>query len=133
STDTGGVTAKTASSVAVTVNAVADAPTLSTTPASGNEDTAVALNINAGLADTDGSETLAITISGVPSGATLSAGTNQGGGVFVLTPAQLAGLNITPPPNSDADFTLGVTATSTDTGGVTATTASSLAVTVNAV
>ena len=47
----------------------ADGPT-----ASGNEDTAIALSISSALTDTDGSETLSITISGVPAGATLSAG-----------------------------------------------------------
>jgi hypothetical protein len=63
---------------------------------------------------TDPSETLAITIAGVPTGATLSAGTDQGGGIWALTPAQLAGLTLTPPANSDSDFTLTVTATATD-------------------
>src|SRR4029453_11908216 len=56
--------------------------------------------IAASLVDTDGSETLTIQISGVPAGATLSAGTNLGGGVWSLTSAQLAGPPPTPPPNS---------------------------------
>jgi len=66
------------------------------------------------LADTDGSEVLTIVIGGVPAGATLSAGLNLGGGQWLLTQAQLAGLMITPPPNSDADFVLTVTATSAE-------------------
>jgi hypothetical protein len=129
STDTGGVQATTSTTLAVTVAAVADAPTLSVSPASGNEDSAIALTISSALTDTDGSESLAITISGVPIGATLSAGTNQGSGVWSLTAAQLAGLTITPVANSDADFTLTVTATATD-GASTASTSQNLAVTV---
>jgi hypothetical protein len=38
--------------------------------------------IAASLVDADGSETLSIQISGVPAGATLSAGTNLGGGIW---------------------------------------------------
>ena len=68
----------------------------------------------------------------MPAGAALSAGADQGGGVWTLTPAQLAGLTITPPTNSDADFDLTVTATSTD-GADTASTIDTLTVTVDAV
>ena len=74
---------------------IADAPTLSTAPATGNEDSAIALSITPAL--TDSSETLSIAISGVPTGATLSAGTNLGGGIWSLTSGQLSGLTITPP------------------------------------
>ncbi|MBM3522850.1 MAG: hypothetical protein FJX57_07820, partial [Alphaproteobacteria bacterium] len=120
--------------VPVSIIAVADAPTLSTAVAAGAEDSAIALSITTALADTDGSETLAITVSGVPSGATLSAGTNAGGGVWTLTPGQLAGLSITPPANSDGDFTLTVVSTATEAdGGDTARTTASIAVTVAAV
>ncbi len=95
----------------------AETPNLEVTAASGNEDQAIALSIDASLADTDGSESLSITASGVPSGATLSAGTDNGGGSWSLTPAQLSGLTITPPADSDADFTLDVAATSTESNG----------------
>ncbi|MDA1090850.1 MAG: FecR domain-containing protein, partial [Proteobacteria bacterium] len=63
----------------------------STGTASGAEDTAIALDISSALTDTDGSETLSITIGGVPSGAVLSAGTETptGSGNWVLTPDQL--------------------------------------------
>ena len=71
--------------------------------------------IAASLTDTDGSETLSIQISGVPAGATLSAGTNLGGGVWSLTAAQLVGLTMTPPTNFTGTINLGVTATSTET------------------
>src|SRR5262249_15593882 len=112
----------------------ASTPSLSVTAASGNEDTAIPLSISAALTDTHGSESLKITIGGVPGGATLSAGTNNGNGTWTLTKAQLPGLKITPPANSDADFTLTVTATSTESnGGATASKSASLAVQVNGV
>src|SRR5205085_2915915 len=85
------------------------------------------------LTDTDGSETLSIEISGVPAGASLSAGTDNGGGVWTLTPAELVGLTLTPAADSDADFTLTVTATTTEaTGGDTAQTVDTIDVTVAA-
>jgi Ca2+-binding RTX toxin-like protein len=130
----GGDTAVATAQVPVTVNAVADAPTLSVAPASGSEDTAIALNVGAALGDLDGSEGLVITISGVPSGAQLSAGTDLGGGTWSLTPAQLTGLTITPPANSDGDFTLTVAATATEAqGGDTAVVTAQLPVTVTPV
>src|SRR6185437_7897493 len=118
STEAAGGSATTTTTLSVTVNAVADAPVVTVTPAVGNEDTAIALNIGAALADTDGSESITnITISGVPNGATLSAGTNNGNGTWTLTPAQLSGLSITPAANSDVDFNLTVSATSTEAIG----------------
>ena len=50
-----------------------------------------------------------------------------------MTPAQLAGLTITPPDDSDADFTLSVSATSTEAEGDAATTLANLDVTVTGV
>ncbi|MFO0295120.1 MAG: beta strand repeat-containing protein, partial [Rhodospirillales bacterium] len=120
--------------LAVMVADIADQPNLSVAAASGNEDTQIALAISASLVDTDNSESLAIRISNVPSGAILSAGTNLGGGVWSLTPAQLTNLRITPPANSDIDFSLTVTATATEAeGGSTAANTATMAVTVDAV
>ena len=140
STETnGGATATTTGTINVTVDAVADAPTLSVQNATGNEDTAIALNITSALNDTDGSETLKVEIGGIPIGATLSAGTNtftatEGLTTVNVTAWDLAQLTITPPLNSDADFGLTVTATSTETnGGATATTTGTINVTVDAV
>jgi hypothetical protein len=81
-------TASTSQSLAVTVDAVADAPTLSVAPASGNEDAPIALAITAAL--TDPSEVLSIAIAGVPAGAALNHGTDQGGGIWTLTAGQLS-------------------------------------------
>ena len=67
-----------------------------------------------------------------PAGATLSntAGDTLSivGGSITLTPAQLAGLKITPPANSDADFDLTVTAISKDGTASAATTVDTMAV-----
>jgi Ca2+-binding RTX toxin-like protein len=109
-----GDTAQTVGTIDVSVAADADAPTLAVNDAAGAEDQAIALDIASALTDGDGSETLAITISGVPAGATLSAGTDTGGGSWTLAPGDLAGLTITPAADSDQDFTLTVTSTSTE-------------------
>ncbi|MFH1805020.1 MAG: Ig-like domain-containing protein [Pseudomonadota bacterium] len=98
--------------ITVDVAGVADAPILEVENASGAEDSAIALNIDAAL--TDASEVLSITISGVPDGAVLSAGTNNGDGSWSLTPDQLSGLTITPPEDYSGSFNLSVTATSAD-------------------
>ena len=79
----------------------------------------VPLAISAGL--TDSSETLTVQISGVPAGATLSAGTNNGGGVWTLTQAELAGLMLTPASGFTGNINLTVTATSTESDGSTST------------
>ncbi|MGJ3259293.1 MAG: DUF5801 repeats-in-toxin domain-containing protein [Rhodospirillales bacterium] len=93
---------------------VVEDPTLETEDSQGYEDNAIALGIDAGLSDTDGSETLSVTISGVPEGASLSAGTDNGDGTWTLEEGDLDGLSITPPADSDADFQLSVSATSTE-------------------
>lgn len=82
-----------------------------------DENSAFLLDIKAEL--TDITETLSVTISGAPEGATLSAGTEQpvGSGIWILTAAQLEGLTLTPPDNSNEDFQLTVTATFTTAGG----------------
>ena len=100
----------------------------------GAENTAIPLNIGASFGDTlDGSETHSITISGVPSGATLSAGTDNQDGTWTLTPVQLTGLTITPPVDSNDDFALTVTATATEDDGDVATDVATLNVDVTGV
>ncbi|MEL6968003.1 MAG: type I secretion C-terminal target domain-containing protein [Pseudomonadota bacterium] len=84
----------------VPVNAVADQAVLTASDASGTEDTSIALpGLSAALVDTDGSEILSTTISGVPEGSILSAGGNNGDGTWTVDPADLAGLTLTPPMN----------------------------------
>ncbi|MBF0341261.1 MAG: hypothetical protein HQL95_09925, partial [Magnetococcales bacterium] len=107
----------------VTVNAVADAPTL-TVPnlLAGVKGAAVPLNIAATLNDTDGSETLSLLLSGIPAGVTLNHGVVQTDGGWLLTGADLTGLQLTVPAAGSADFTLTVTAKSTELHGGSATT-----------
>src|SRR4029078_3142391 len=129
-----GDTATNTDTILVTVNAVADQPHLTVAPAAGDEDTDIPLSISSSLTDTDTSETLSLTISDVPTGALLSAGIDNGDGSWTLTPAELAGLTITPPANSGDDFSLTVTATSTEgEDRDTATHHDTILVTVNAV
>ncbi len=129
-------TASTPAALAFDVVAVTDAPSVTTTPASGLEDaTGIPLSITAAVADLVGTpETLtAITVTGVVSG-TLSAGTNHGGGSWTLTPAQLSGLAFIPTPNFSGTVNLSVTATAVDGSAAPANSApGSLVVTVNAV
>ena len=97
-TDPGGFSAS--DTFQVNVTGVADQPNLSVSSASGNEDALIPLNIISSLADADGSEYLTIRITGVPTGAKLSAGSVDSGGAWWLAPSQLAGLAITPAPNA---------------------------------
>jgi len=97
--------------------------------AGGLEHMPLPLTISGALADTDGSESLSFLIGGIPSGATFS---NRAGDPLavsndqlVLTPAQLAGLQITPPAHRNGAFNLTVTARATEAAnGDQATTAS---------
>ncbi|MFZ8933357.1 MAG: hypothetical protein ACO20H_08675, partial [Bacteriovoracaceae bacterium] len=128
-----GDTASVTDSLFVDINAVADAPNLSMTDAAGDEDTVISLDIASSLNDLDGSESLGVVISGVPTGASLSAGTDNGDGTWTLTESDLTGLTITPPSNSDTDFNLTVTATATDSNGDTSSVSGNLFVDLNAV
>ena len=86
-----------------------EVPALTVSDASGNEDQPIPLSIGASITDNPG--TLFLVISGVPAGATLSAGTDNNDGSWTLTPAQLAGLTLTPPLNDSTPISLTVTAT----------------------
>ena len=119
-------------SATVDVSGVADGSIISTSDANGSEDNSIALNVSVDAVDT--SETLDIVISGVPAGATLSAGTDAGDGNWQVSQDDLEGLSITPPANSSADFTLTVTTTTSETeSGATATNSQSLDVDVSGV
>jgi Ca2+-binding RTX toxin-like protein len=92
----------------------------------------VALPIFAALTDNDGSETLSLTVSGVPSGARLSAGTDLGGGQWSLSPANLSGLQLLPAPGYVGSFNLNITATATEaSNGSTANTTQSISITID--
>jgi len=96
----------------VIVDAVADAPTIDAFDDSGVEGATLDIDltaltgeeVNNGVGSDDGSENIDhYEISGVPAGFTLSAGTETfpGSGVYILTPAEIAGLTITP---TDSNF-----------------------------
>lgn len=92
--------------------------------ASGSTVISVNLDITSHLVDLDGSEQLALKISSLPAGATLSAGTDNGDGTWSLSQADLAGLKLAADVTSG--FTVHVEATSTDLDGSTATAAADI-------
>ncbi|MCO6406754.1 VCBS domain-containing protein [Hoeflea alexandrii] len=103
--------------------------------AGGNEDTDIAINLSVALSDTDGSETLSdVTISDVPAGVILSAGTNNNDGTWTLTQADLNGLTLRAPQDWNGSFDLRVSVTSTETSnGDAATTTETFTVTIDPV
>ncbi len=109
--------------------ALTGSPSIIVGDRTGATNTPIALNIAASFASSDANDLRSILISGVPTGATLSAGTNNNNGTWTLTPAQLTGLTIT--VATAANFALTVTATSAETTGDTATTTATFSVIVN--
>jgi len=79
------------------------------------------LDITSNLTDTDGSETLSLTVNGLPEGATLSAGTINDDGSVTLTRDELQGLELTVPGGSTDGFDLTVSSTAEENDGDTAT------------
>ncbi len=116
-------TAETVTEVGIDIRGAADAPGLAVADAVGREGAATPLAIDAGLADTDGSEQLSIEIAGLPDGARPSAGSDEGDGRWRLTVDDLDGLALTLPEHSSGAFELSVTASATEADGDTATTA----------
>ncbi|HJO97356.1 MAG TPA: VCBS domain-containing protein, partial [Rhodospirillales bacterium] len=95
--------------------ATANEPELTVGPASGDEDQEGGIPLDISVTSTDpvGNETLSVTISGLPEGGTLSAGTDNGDGTWTLTEADLSGLTLITAENYNGDVALSVTATST--------------------
>jgi probable HAF family extracellular repeat protein len=102
------------------------APTL-TAPTSLSVNTGGTVALDIGETPFDPRDTVSITITGVPTDATLSAGTNNGGGSWTLTSAQLASLTLTAGQTTTANLVV----TATNTQGATASTSDSIALTVN--
>ena len=113
STDGGTATAP----MGVNVTPVADVPVIALTDASGSEDNAIALSIAASMPGGTSETVDSIVVTGVPDGAILSAGTDNGDGTWTLAGDQLDGLTLTPPQDYNGAFELGVSVISTD-GGV---------------
>ncbi|MGY5838893.1 tandem-95 repeat protein [Vibrio chemaguriensis] len=86
----------------------------------GLQDTAIPLSeIKASLNDTDGSESLKVTLTGLPVGAILSDGSSSITVATIdeeldVTSWALDTLTVTPPAGSHDDFTINLTATSTE-------------------
>lgn len=103
----------------------------------GWEDTAVPLSaLSAALTDSDGSETLILTLEAIPVGATLTDGTRSFTASQDNTTANITGWNpgkltLTPPKNHNGQFTLKIIATATEQANqAKATTIANLQVTV---
>ena len=111
---------------------------------SGDEDTAIDVPVTAQLADTDGSESFVLVLTGFPAGAIFNAGALDEAsdsptlGAWVITQAQFEALGgspltVTPLPNWNGTFTLSVEMIVTDsatlsTGAVTDTTSTTTTV-----
>ena len=131
-----GSTATATTTHTIDVTGVVDAPTVTGSTTTTPEDRPVPLAglVAAELTDRDGSETIAVTISGVPAGASLTAGTDLGGGVWSLDPAELADIAFIPPADFDGPIGLTLTATTTETAtGETATVDAPISIDVEAV
>ncbi|WP_454782787.1 beta strand repeat-containing protein [Legionella sp. WA2022007384] len=138
STSPKGLSASMNQSIKVGVNPVADAPILSTQAVSGNENTAIPLNISAKLPVGDTTDVLSVKIGNVPAGATLSSGgialiANRDG-TYTLNPNQLQDLAIklNGQLSSTTKLALAITAKSM-VGTSVATTTATQVVTVNPV
>ncbi|MEM7071270.1 MAG: hypothetical protein AAF403_05860, partial [Pseudomonadota bacterium] len=120
-------------SVTVGVESLADSARLIVSNISSVEDRSILLNISSGLKDTDGSETLQIQIGNLPNGVSLSSG-HFSNGLWTLNRLQLAGLKFTPLVHSDLDYTLKITAYSSENDRASlAVTSSTMVISVSAV
>ncbi len=114
----------------VSLSAVADSPLLTIKDVSGVEDEPLPLAIAAAPGDV--SEVLVIRIAGLPNGAALTSGQDEGNGRWRLSPADLAGLALIPPRNFHGVLPLAVAVTAFD-GAASATAAGDLVATVRGV
>ncbi|MDH3474239.1 MAG: hypothetical protein OEM59_11155, partial [Rhodospirillales bacterium] len=128
--ESNGANATQTGALRVTLKALADEPLLQVEDAAGSEGAAIPLEIRAAPADRDGSESLVVTFAGLPPGGGLSAGRKDGGGAWTLAQDDLAGLQLTPPPDFTGRIELTVKATATEPNGDSATSQAKLEVAV---
>ncbi|EFL87465.1 type I secretion C-terminal target domain-containing protein, partial [Ahrensia sp. R2A130] len=129
-----GDTRTTTENLTIPVTAAADAAIVTVADSTGDEDTAITLTgLSATLSDTDGSEVLSTTLSGVPEGTILSAGSNNGDGTWTIDPADWAGLTLTPPMNYSGTIALELVAFTLESTGQTSETREAFTVTVDPV
>lgn len=86
---------------------------ISADPVSGDEDTAIDLSVSAVVTNAPTLFDLSVTLSGIPAGSQVSAGTLENDGTVTLDASELAGLTLTPPADSSDDFDLTITAVAT--------------------
>jgi len=117
-TDAGGVS--TSTEFDVTVNGVADTPTVGQFSSPGGTSghaIGIPLNLALSFPDADGSEVHEIWITGVPAGVSLSAGSfDTASQTWRLSPAQLANLRVLAPVGWHSDLTLTATGRATENG-----------------
>nr|CRH08290.1 protein of unknown function [Candidatus Magnetococcus massalia] len=122
----------TGGTIGVTVTGVVDEINFAANATGGTEDQTITLDLSGGLTDTDGSESFTVELTGVPDGASLSAGTDNGGGSWTITstvdsPVDLSSVELSGlADNYSGSFDLGATWTVTDyaedgSGGYTTT------------
>jgi len=88
----------------VDVTGVVDDFTVATNDAAGEAGTELPLSIDVGLTDLDGSETVSVTLTGIPEGATLNHGTfDEGTGNWTLSGDDLEGLTISLPETVEGE------------------------------
>lgn len=105
STDSNGDQKIVSDSMTVTLNEVVDEPILNVTNNFiKNQESYLA--IHSSLQDMDGSESLSIEIAGIPTDATLSAGTKNANGHYILTADQLTDLKISGLGTESVDITV---------------------------
>jgi Ca2+-binding RTX toxin-like protein len=98
-------------SIQVTAQADQALLTVPATTVTGDEDTAIAIpDLSVTPVDTDGSEVLSATLSGLPSGTLLSHGENNGDGSWVIPVNELSLLTVTPPLNFAGTMSLALNA-----------------------
>jgi type IV pilus assembly protein PilY1 len=103
-------------SVVIYVEADADLPTLATGPVNGDEDTAIPLGIGVTFFDElDGSQSFAAAVGNIPPGSVLNAGADQGGGSWLVPPASLDSLTLTPPQDFNGPVVIVVAVQVVDT------------------
>ncbi|WP_417515823.1 Ig-like domain-containing protein [Marinobacter sp.] len=91
------------------------APSLAVPGITGNFGALVPLDIEAALADQDGSESLSILIGGLPTGAALTAGTQNADGTWSLSVDELDSLQLLTETGFSGDISLSITASATET------------------
>ncbi|MGE3310329.1 MAG: Ig-like domain-containing protein, partial [Limisphaerales bacterium] len=113
--DLGGVLSNEATAT-IEIEPLADVPLLYAGSVEGTQDARLPLKLVVQLSDRDGSESLLVEISGLPTGSLLSGGRQVGDGVFQVSGGEIQGLTWTPPTGYFGTATLQVRAIATEAG-----------------